>query len=82
MIAADNTKHHHMQIVVEPVKPLGALPSRQAGDDLELPDASGAAEAGAEVAALDELFVGLWVVELSHHGPHQRERRVYRLAHA
>ena len=76
VVAADDADHHDMRLVVQPVEALGAPLGRQPRHDGELPDAAGAAVAGAEAAVLDELLVGLRLVELADDGPDERERRL------
>lgn len=67
---------HDMHVVVELIQPLHAGFRRQAGFNHDFPDASDASIAGTHAAALDELFVGLRVVELAEDGPDQGQRRV------
>lgn len=64
-----------MLLVVENLEPLGAGGGGKAGDDGDLPDAADAAVA-AHVAALDEVLVGLGVVEAAHKRPHDACRSV------
>ncbi|PON94339.1 hypothetical protein TorRG33x02_098130, partial [Trema orientale] len=50
-------------LVVEDLEALGAVVRREAGDDLDLAEGPDVAVADDDVAALDEVLVGLGVVE-------------------
>ncbi|CAL5388853.1 unnamed protein product [Camellia sinensis] len=58
-----------MALVVEDLEALGAVGGGEAGDDVHFPESSDPAVAVDDVAALDEVFVGLGVVEAAEDGP-------------
>ncbi|KAF7840333.1 ervatamin-B-like [Senna tora] len=79
VIAADDAKPHYVKLFVQLLKPLQAHASWQAGDNFDSaygPNATGSED---ESAILDEVLVGLRVVEAAHEGPDEREWCVYGL---
>ncbi|KAL7112218.1 hypothetical protein ACP275_05G138300 [Erythranthe tilingii] len=75
VLAADDPEAEHVALVVEDLQPLGGGGGGEAGDHRQLADAAHAAVAD-EAAALDEVLVGLGVVEAADQRPHRLRRRV------
>uniref|UniRef100_A0A2P2JPW4 Uncharacterized protein MANES_17G013400 n=1 Tax=Rhizophora mucronata TaxID=61149 RepID=A0A2P2JPW4_RHIMU len=70
MLPSNDTKPRDEAVVVEDVEPLGAGGSRRAGDDVDVAGGPhGHREVGANGAALDEVLVGLGLVEAAYDGP-------------
>lgn len=72
MVPANNAEHHDMGLVVESFQLLPAPASGQARDHWDLPDRTFTGPISRHYfAGLDELLVGLRVVELPDDGPDQ-----------
>ena len=69
MVPANDGKDHEMGIIIEAVEALNASVGRHASDDEELPYGADTTVAIADDAGLDELLVGLGVVEAADDGP-------------
>uniref|UniRef100_A0A2P2JPW6 Uncharacterized protein n=1 Tax=Rhizophora mucronata TaxID=61149 RepID=A0A2P2JPW6_RHIMU len=70
MLPSNDTKPRDSAVIVEDIEPFGAGGSRQPGDDCDV--AGGPhikREVGSHGAALDEVLVGLGLVEASNYGP-------------
>lgn len=77
VLAANDAEARDAAAVVEDVEALGAGGRRQAGDDVDVARvAHRHPEPLAHGAALDEVLVGVRLVELANHGPHRVRRRV------
>ncbi|KAL1804618.1 hypothetical protein ACET3Z_027686 [Daucus carota] len=76
VLAADHAEAHHVLFLVEDLEALGAVLGGEAGDDVDFPESPDVAVAEEEVAAAEEVFVRLRVVEAAHDGPDGGERRV------
>ena len=75
MVAADHAEGDDVAAVIEEVEALGADGGGEAGDDADLAEgADCGAVAEDEVAGLDEVLVGLGVVEAADDGPHGGQR--------
>ena len=74
VVAADHAEADDVALVVEDVEALGADGGREAGDHADLAEGPDIAVAEDDVAALDEVLVGLRVVEAPHDGPHGGDR--------
>lgn len=69
VVAADHAESDDVALVVEDVEAFGAHGGGEAGDDADLAEGADVAVADDDVAALDEVFVGLRVVEAPYDGP-------------
>jgi len=69
MIAADDLEAHDVAFVVEDLEELGAGLRRHAGDDADFPERAHFAVADDDVAALEEVLVGLGIVEAADDRP-------------
>lgn len=76
MVTSHDAELHDVAVVVEVVEPLYAGLGRQPGDGVYVAHAPDANGAGAHGAAADEGLVGLGVVKLAHHWPHNGQWRV------
>ena len=74
VVAADHAEADNVALVVEDVEALGADGGGEAGDDVDLAEGPDVAVAEDDVAALDEVLVGLRVVEAPHDGPDGGDR--------
>lgn len=70
MVPTQDAEADDVALVVKDLQPLGAVDRREAGDDANLSQGSDVAVAEDDVAALDEVFVCLRVVEAADDGPH------------
>lgn len=69
VVPADDAEAEDVALVVEDVEALGAGGGREAGDDVDLTKSANVAVADEDVAGLDEVLVGLGVVESADDGP-------------
>lgn len=69
VVAADHAEAEDVALVVEEVEALGADGGGEAGDDVDFTEGADVAVAEDDVAALDEVLVGLRVVEAADDGP-------------
>lgn len=74
VVAADHAEADDVALVVEDLEALRAAVGGQARDDLDLPEGADVAVADDDVAALDEVLVGLRVVEAADHRPDRGHR--------
>lgn len=75
VVATDDAEADDVTLFIEDLEALGAAPGGEAGDDADLAEGAHVAVAHDDVAALDEVLVGLGVVEAAHHGPDGDDRR-------
>lgn len=66
VVPADNAEADDVALVVEDLEALGAPAGGEAGDDVDLAEGAHVAVSDDDVAALDEVLVGLRVVEAPH----------------
>lgn len=66
VVPADNAEADDVALVVEDLEALGAPAGGEAGDDVDLAEGAHVAVSDDDVAALDEVLVGLGVVEAPH----------------
>ncbi|KAA8517726.1 hypothetical protein F0562_015215 [Nyssa sinensis] len=71
---SDDTEADDVVLVVEDLEALGAVFCREAGNDVNLAESADVAVPDDDVAALDEVLVGLWIVEAADDGPHCSDR--------
>lgn len=77
MLTTNDSKPGDVAFIIENIKPLGAGGGGEAGDDVDLPGGPhGHVEVVGDVAAFDEVLVGLWAVEAADDGPDGGERGV------
>lgn len=69
VVPANHAEAHNMLLVVEDIEALGAGSSRQTGDDVDFAEGADVAVADDDVAALEEVLVGLGAVEAADDGP-------------
>lgn len=74
MVAADHAETDNVALVVENLEALRAYGGGEARDDSDLTEGSDVAVAEDDVAALDEVFVGLGIVEAADDGPDGGDR--------
>ena len=74
VVPTDDAEADDMALVVEDLEALGAGLGVEAGDDVDLPEGTDGDGDVDDVAALDEVLVGLGVVEAADHGPHSGDR--------
>lgn len=72
VVATDHTEAQDVVFVVQNLKAFGTAPCGKAGDDVYLPESPHVSIADDHVAALDEVFVGLRVIESPDHRPDGR----------
>ena len=63
MVTANNTEADHVAFVVEDLEALGAVSGGESGDDVDLAESADVPFPDRDVAALDEVLVGLGIVE-------------------
>lgn len=70
MFAADDSEANNMPLIVKNLEPLRAVNGGDTGDQTDLTERSDGVRVSVDdVAGLDEVLVGLWVVEAADHGP-------------
>ncbi|KAF7825493.1 protein BZR1-like protein 2-like [Senna tora] len=74
VVPADDAEAEDVALVVEDVEALGAGRSGEARDDVDLTESTDVAVANEDAAGLDEVLVGLGVVESADDGPDGGER--------
>uniref|UniRef100_A0A6N2KPX7 Uncharacterized protein n=1 Tax=Salix viminalis TaxID=40686 RepID=A0A6N2KPX7_SALVM len=74
MVPAHDTKANDMPFIVKDFEALGALRSWETRDDVDLTEGTHVTVPEDDVAALDEMFIGLRVVEVANDGPHSGDR--------
>lgn len=70
VVPTHDAKTDDVSLVVKDLEPLRAADSWQPGYDVDFPQRPHLAVTKDDVAALDEVLVGLWVVEPAHDRPH------------
>lgn len=82
VVPAHDAEAEHVPLVVQNLQPLGARGRREARHHVHLAERADFARVPADdVAALEELLVGLGVVEAAHYGPHGGDGGVDGLHH-
>ena len=81
VVPADDAEADDVALVVEDLEALGAPAGGEAGDDVDLAEGAHVAVSDDDVAALDEVLVGLGVVEAPHDWPHGGDGGVDLLDH-
>lgn len=76
VFATDDTEANNMAFVVENLESFGAIGSWKTGNDANFTETAYVAISDDDVTALNEVFVGLWVVEAAEDGPHGGDRSV------
>lgn len=66
MVSSDNTEADDVPLIVQDLQAFRAAGSGQPGDDADFSKGADIAVPEDHVAALDEVFVGLWVVEAAN----------------
>lgn len=69
MVPADDAEADDVSLVVEDLEALGAGPRGEAGDHVDLSESADVAVSDYDLAALEEVLVGLGVVEAADDGP-------------
>lgn len=69
VIATNDAKAHNMTFVIEDLEALSAADGWETRYDVDLPESTNVSVSDNDVAALDEVFVGLRVVEATDEGP-------------
>uniref|UniRef100_A0A803P382 Uncharacterized protein n=1 Tax=Cannabis sativa TaxID=3483 RepID=A0A803P382_CANSA len=82
VIPSHDAEAQHVALVVKYLQPLPARLGRKARNHVDLAEGAHVAITVDDVAALEKVFVGLWVIEPSHHGPYSLYSRIDRLDHA
>ena len=70
MVPAHDTKTNDMPFIVKDFEAFGAFSSWETRDDVDLTEGTHVTVSEDDVAALDEMFISLWVVEVANDGPH------------
>jgi len=74
MVPTHNTKANDMSFMVKDLEAFGALSSWETGDDVDLTESTHVTVSEDDVAALDEMFISLWVVEVANDRPYSGDR--------
>ena len=74
VVTTDHAEAEDVALVVEDFEALGAVGRGEAGDDVDLAESADISIANNDVATLDEVLVGLWIVEAADDGPDGGDR--------
>ena len=74
MVPTNNTKTNDMPFIVEDLEAFGAVSSWEARDNVDFTESAHVTVSEDDVAALDEMFISLWVVEPANDRPYGGDR--------
>lgn len=73
VVATNNAEADDVALFVKDLEPLGASRSGKARDDMHFAEGAHVAVPNDDVAALDEVFIGLRVIKTADDGPYGRD---------